>query len=92
MLYVYRITPHVVDNIDDLNVHTWAGIARNLFAKERRPRLVGVRNFEWDHVDDDGWMKPSQFGHGKGCVKRIHDAYRRGFIQFRVRLRKRKEV
>jgi len=87
MNHVYRIMAIEVDTIEDLSVARFVAHVKRHFPAKRKPELIGVRNFAWHHTGDDDWMDPNDFSRrGRDVVDRIHTAYRRGYVQLRVKL------
>jgi hypothetical protein len=85
---MYRIIAIEVDSIADLDPMRFTQYVQRHFAARREPTLVAVRNFERHNGDEDDWWNPADFSRrGRAAVNRIHTAYRRGFVQLRVKLK-----
>ena len=73
------VLDYTTERIEDFNVHGWERYAMAKLGVGLACKVTGARCFK-----APVWHGPKTFSHGKGCLKRVQQAMRDGFVELRV--------
>jgi hypothetical protein len=73
------IIDYTTERIEDFNTHSWQQYAMAKLGVGLGCKVTGARCWK-----EERWHSPDKFSHGKGCLKRVQQAMRDGFVELRV--------